>query len=130
MRVRNIYFRELPGGHDSSGYELEEYDRGRMIVFRFASGLGVVMPRFDGAPGTPGGAVLTQALGAQTEGRMTASWAASIRRLHDAMTENALDRVELATSGRGRRPTRGSAWARVQRALSSTPARRSRHEAP
>lgn len=104
--------------------------RARCVAGRPLVGSGTPVPRLMGPSprlaGTHrfevepprGGVVLTHALEAGTERLMTRLWPLYVRPLHDAITEDALDRAEPATSGRVARAAHPSAWVRALRALS------------
>ncbi|MBI2213216.1 MAG: SRPBCC family protein [Acidobacteria bacterium] len=84
------------GGHGPIRYDVESYESGRSIVFRFTAPRG-----FDGTHSffverLTKGARLTHLLVMETSGRAMFSWAFIFRPLHDALVEEALDRAAEA----------------------------------
>jgi len=83
------------GGHGPIRYDVESYEPGRSIRFRFTGPRG-----FDGTHGyevvdTPGGSLLRQRLEMKTSGIALISWPLLFRPLHDALIEDSFTKAEL-----------------------------------
>lgn len=103
---------------------VEEYEPGRRVVFRFAPGLGLIgTHRFEVEPLGPSRARLTHTLNCRVEPRMLPLYPILIRQ-HDALSEDILDRAELATTGPPARLARWPASVRLVNALELRLARR------
>lgn len=114
------------GGHGPIRYDIEDYERGRAITFRFTEPAGFrgihgfTVEEMDG-----GRARIRHTIDMQVSGLTWLRWAAVIRPLHDALIEDAFDKVERYLGdesaprswswwvrflrwvfGRGRRPSR------------------------
>ncbi|MBT8397363.1 MAG: SRPBCC family protein [Gemmatimonadetes bacterium] len=92
------------GGHGPIRYFVEEYEPGRKITFRFTKPDG-----FQGTHGfhvtpTDSGCELRHVIEMRVSGPALLTWPVVFRPLHDALLEDALDKVEANLSGR--------AWAR------------------
>lgn len=103
------------GGHGPIHYTVADYAPGHRARFRFS-------PRiFDGHHGfevtdQDGTTVLRHVLEARTRGAMRLLWPVVVRRWHDALIEDALDRAEAELAGRPWRYRRHNRWVRVTRA--------------
>jgi hypothetical protein len=93
------------GGHGPIRYAVAEHVPGRRVVFRFAPGVGLVgTHRFDVEGAGAGRSRLTHTLDARVQAKL-APVAPLVRRYHDAMMEDMLDRAERETTGRVVVPT-------------------------
>lgn len=112
------------GGHGSIRYAVEEHVRGERVVFRFAPGVGLVgTHRFDVERVGSGRSQLTHTLDARVQAKLVPV-ARLVRRYHDAMMEDLLDRAERETTGRLAPPSRRPVWLRAANALDVAIARR------
>ena len=100
------------GGHGPIRYEVVGYEPGRLARFRFTG-----MPGFEGEHGfeaLPVGGdatLLRHTATAELRGTATLKWRLAIRRLHDALVEDAFDKAAKA-------PQRRHSWAvRATRAV-------------
>lgn len=99
--------------HGPIPYAVEEYEPGRRLVFRFASGLGLDgTHRFEVEPLGADRSRLTHTLECAVKPKMLALWPI-VRGYHDALLEDLLDRAELAATGRHRRARRRPLWLRL-----------------
>jgi len=97
------------GGHGPIRYRVESYEPGRRIRFRFLSPEGFVGTHgFDVEDAGEGATKLRHVIGMRTVGMAVLNWSLVIRPLHDALLEDALDKVEGAFRSVG--PPR--AWSR------------------
>jgi hypothetical protein len=87
------------GGHGPIRYSVQEYTRGRRIVFRFTG-----PPGFDGThrfelhPATEG-SELEHVIDMKVRGSAILTWPLLFRPLHDALLEDALDKAEAYLTG-------------------------------
>lgn len=93
------------GGHGPIRYAVSDLDPGRLACFRFDPRL------FDGhhaftVTTRDGRTVLRHDLDARPQGTMRLLWPLAVRRLHDALIEDALDRAEAGLAGADWRPRR------------------------
>lgn len=100
------------GGHGPIRYDVEAYAPGREVRFRFRGPRG-----FDGwhalvVEPAEGGSVLRHVLEMQARGPARLSWPVVFRHLHDALVEDALDKVERGVMGTVGRPARWTLWVR------------------
>lgn len=85
------------GGHGPIRYRVESYEPGRRVRFRFLSPEGFVGTHgFDVEDAGEGAGKLRHVIEMQTVGRAVLKWFLIIRPLHDALLEDALDKVEGA----------------------------------
>ena len=93
------------GGHSDIRYDVESYEPGRRVVFRFDPACGLEGTHtFDVQP-RPGGVLLRHDLTARALGGTRLLWPLLIRWIHDAVVEDAFDRVhERFAPGRPRTP--------------------------
>jgi hypothetical protein len=97
------------GGHGPIRYRVESYEPGRRIRFRFLSPEGFVgIHGFDVEDAAEGASKLRHVIEMRTVGMAVLNWSLIIRPLHDALLEDALDKVEGAFRDVG--PPR--AWSR------------------
>jgi hypothetical protein len=103
---------------------VDEYVPGRRIAFRFAPGLGIVGTHsLEVETLSEHRCRLTHTLEGRVEPRMIPVYPILIRQ-HDALAEDLLDRVELATTGRIARPRPWPTSVRIANALELAIARR------
>ncbi|MCL7936587.1 MAG: SRPBCC family protein [marine benthic group bacterium] len=110
------------GGHGPIRYEVEAYEPGRRVRFRFFAPRG--LKGFHEFAVVPAGeeCALRHVLEARLEGLTRLSWPLLYEPLHDALIEDALDRAESALgTGAGRRES-WSYRVRVLRRLLGRPA--------
>ncbi|HTF50140.1 MAG TPA: SRPBCC family protein [Pseudonocardia sp.] len=107
------------GGHGPIRYQVVDYQPGRRAVFKFQEPTDL-----DGThtlevlPGSrPGTAVLRHELTGQPRGLGLLNWTLLIRRLHDALLEDLLDRAGHAVGDPPARPARWSVLVRMSRGL-------------
>ena len=93
------------GGHGVIRYDVLTYEPGRRVVFRFDPACGLEGTHtFDVQP-RPGGVLLRHDLTARALGSTRLLWPLVIRSVHDAVVEDAFDRVhERFVPGRQRTP--------------------------
>lgn len=108
------------GGHATIRYTVEAHEPGQAVRFRFDSGVGI-----DGFHELRLEAIdarrcrLTHVLEGRTRGRMRLAWPLVVRWIHDALTEDLLDRAELTASGTLARPARWHPPVRLLHRLTS-----------
>jgi hypothetical protein len=105
------------GGHGPIRYDVERYEPGQRVVFRFRAPRG-----YDGMHAlvvepTDGGANLRHEVEMRTHGPASLTWPLVFRPLHDALAEDALDKAERALLGAVRRPARWTWQVRLLRSL-------------
>jgi hypothetical protein len=92
---------------------VEEYVRGRRVVFRFAPGLGLVgTHRLEVGPLGEGRSRLVHSLDCRVEAKLLPLYPILIRQ-HHALVEDVLDHAELALTGRVANPARWPASVRI-----------------
>lgn len=97
--------------------QVDEYEPGRRLVFRFAPGLGVVgTHRFEVQPLGAGRTRLLHTFDCRVQPKMLPAYPIFIRQ-HDALVEDLLDRAELAVTGRVARPSHWPLSVRVANAI-------------
>jgi hypothetical protein len=85
------------GGHGPIRYRVESYEPGRKVRFRFLSPEGFVGTHgFDVEDAGGGASKLRHTMEMKTFGMAVPNWFLVIRPLHDALLEDALDKVEGA----------------------------------
>ncbi|MEU2391366.1 SRPBCC family protein [Streptomyces sp. NPDC007369] len=108
------------GGHGPVRYTVSGYVPGRWIRFEFTGPRG-----FHGfhelavLPAGPERTRLHHAISMRTRGLARLTWPLAFRPMHDACLEDALDRAELACTGRVARPARWSPYVRLLHALAA-----------
>lgn len=108
------------GGHGRIRYFVEDYEPGRYVRFRFTSPKG-----FDGTHSfvvnqmDKETATLRHEINMKLRGFAIMSWLLSIRWLHDALLEDALDRVEAYINGTPLRQRSWSPWVRFLRKITT-----------
>lgn len=109
------------GGHGPIRYTVTEYEPGRRVRFAFDPRTGLdghheaVLEPVPDAEG--GGCRLTHVIDIRPRGRARVLWPLVIRRLHDALLEDLLDRAERVATGRVASPARWSRTARLAHRL-------------
>lgn len=106
------------GGHGPVRYRVAEHVRGRRVVFEFEP-TGLVgglrgQHRFE-AGTVDGGALLRHVIEGEASPGTALKWLLFVRALHDALIEDAFDKVELGLTGAVRAPARWSPWVRFLR---------------
>jgi hypothetical protein len=93
------------GGHSDIRYTVEAYEPGSRVVFRFDPSCGLAGTHTFDVQSRPGGALLRHDLTGRALGRTRLLWPLVIRSIHDAVVEDAFDRVhERFVPGRQRTP--------------------------
>lgn len=116
------------GGHSDIRYDVQTYEPGRRVVFRFDPACGLEGTHtFDVQP-RPGGALLRHDLTARALGGTRLLWPLAIRSVHDAVVEDAFDRVHERFLP-GRQPTSWSPYVRLLRRLAGLTRRTGRVQA-
>ena len=92
------------GGHGPIRYDVEGYEPGRRVRFRFTAPAGLEGWHGFEVERSETGATLRHVLEARARGRMRVFWPIVLRPLHDALIEDALDRAEAAIAGRTASP--------------------------
>ena len=92
------------GGHGPIRYFVQEYERGRRVLFRFTG-----PPGFDGTHRfelrpAAGGCQLEHVIDMKVRGSAILSWPLLFRPLHNALLEDALDKAEAHVRGEEWRP--------------------------
>jgi hypothetical protein len=101
------------GGHGAVRYAVVEYEPGRRLLFRFAPGTGLHgVHGFRVEALGPGRSRLVHELDARLSGAARVA-APLIRRMHDALLVDLLDRAEREVSGSAPRRPRPAAWMRA-----------------
>lgn len=105
------------GGHGPIRYEVEAYEPGRHVGYRFRPGIGVFGRHwFDVVP--MGDQVrLCHVVRGRAGPAGWLGWNIVFRWLHDALIEDAFDRAEQTLTGTIRQPQRWSPWVRTLRWL-------------
>lgn len=104
------------GGHGPIRYQVDQYDPGRRVRFRFTGPSG-----FHGTHGyevtapEQGKTLLRHMLEMDARGPALLSWPLVFRPLHDALMEDSLDRVERSLGIGPAQPSRWSAYVRCLR---------------
>lgn len=104
------------GGHGPVRYVVTQYVPGTSITFRFTAPAGFRGEhRFVVTPEDGGSTRLDHQLTMRTTGVAVISWPLFFRPLHDALIEEAFDRVQEQAGGPPFLPARRSAWVRLLR---------------
>jgi Polyketide cyclase / dehydrase and lipid transport len=105
------------GGHGPIRYEVARVEPGRLVEFRFPRRSGFRgLHRFEIEPNGDG-TVIRHVLEGTIHGRTRVVWPLVIRPLHDALLEDALDKVESGARGAPLRRRRLSLRVRLLRRL-------------
>lgn len=116
------------GGHSDIRYAVETYVPGHRVVFRFDPSCGLSGTHGFEVQPRPGGALLRHDLTARALGGTRLLWPLVIRSVHDAVVEDAFDRVhELFEPGRQR--TTWSPYVRLLRRIAGLAHRAGRVQA-
>jgi hypothetical protein len=120
------------GGHGPVRYRVAEYVPGRKVLFEFDPERGLLRGfagfHYFEVSEEGGQAVLRHVLEARCGIAGAARWLLLIRPLHDALIEDALDRVEIALTGQVARLAQWSRWVLAMRWLARRRTRRSPEE--
>ena len=103
------------GGHGPIRYEVVDHVPGRLLRFRFASGVGLEGDHaFEVIAGTPADGstctTLRHTITARAVGRGRVLWPMVIRPIHDAAAEDMLDHVERSLTGSTPRRRAATRW--------------------
>jgi hypothetical protein len=94
------------GGHGPIAYRVDRYEPGRCVRFRFTRSPVAMARGLEGVhwfavhDRGPAGATVEHVLEGRARGTMRLFWPLVFRPLHDALIRDALDRAELAATGR------------------------------
>ena len=103
------------GGHGPIRYDVETYEPGREVAFRFVRPKGFDgCHRFEVDTVDEEHVVLRHVIEMRTKGLARIVWPVAIRPLHDALIEDALDNAEKHAGGTPS-PQRWSLWVRFLR---------------
>lgn len=119
------------GGHGPVRYCVTEYVPGRRVVFQFeAAGLtgGLDGRHFFEVVARRDYTVLRHVVDTDCDFRMWAKWCVLIEPMHDALIEDAFDRVENKLHGAVPKRTHWSLWVRFLRKMRGRKARRKKPE--
>jgi hypothetical protein len=105
------------GGHGPIRYLVEEYDPGRRVVFRFTHPVGFIGTHGFWLEPMGKGCELRHTIDMRVSGSALLTWPLVFRPLHDALLEDALDKVEADLSDREWLGRGWSPWVRVLRRL-------------
>ncbi len=106
------------GGHGFIGYTVERYQPGREIQFRFTSPKGLNgMHRLSLEELHDGQNLVKHVIETTLEGPMVLGWTLAIRFLHDALTEDGMDRAEAWVAQREWKPREMSPYVKSLRWL-------------
>lgn len=100
------------GGHGPIRYAVEEYEPGRRVRFRFRYP-GGGHHEFTVEPLDDGDCRVRHTLRTDLPGALVLIWPLGLRRLHDALIEDAFDNIEYAVGRTPRRDARWSPWVRL-----------------
>ena len=106
---------DATGGHGPIRYQVEEYEPGHRVLFRFSGPTGLTGTHEWQAAAAPAGCFLRHVIEGQSAGKMLLAWPLVYRPLHDALIEAALDKAEQALTGAVARPQSWSWWVRLLR---------------
>ena len=87
------------GGHGPIRYMVESYDPRRQIVFRFSAPRGFHGTHSFAIEEEEDGCLLRHIIEMRVSGWALLSWPLAFQPLHDALLEDALDKVEAAVAG-------------------------------
>jgi hypothetical protein len=95
------------GGHGPIRYDVEHYEPGVSVVFRFDPTIGLIGDhRLDVTANGDGTTTLRHQLQGRPVGAMRLAWPLLFRWMHDALIEDAFDNVSAAVDGRPAPTTR------------------------
>ncbi|MEO7546575.1 MAG: hypothetical protein ABIT21_09875, partial [Terrimesophilobacter sp.] len=105
------------GGHGPVGYAVEEYEPGVSATFRFTAPSGFHgFHRLTATEHSADSTMLRHELHISPTGAARITWPLFFRPMHDALIEEAFDRVERETGAVRSEPSRRSVWVRFLRA--------------
>jgi hypothetical protein len=104
------------GGHGPIRYDVDAYEPGRSVRFRFTAPRGFEGFHAYEVDERAGRTILRHVLEMRASGAARATWPLVFRPLHDALIEDSLDRAEHAVTGGVARPAHWSAYVRFLRA--------------
>ena len=114
MRFKNELKVGSHGGHGIIRYSVEAYTEGEFIQFRFTQPRGFIgYHKFQVNEVAHSLTEVVHEISMETKGIATLKWAFVIRWLHNALAENALDRIENHFSEKNKR----TAWSLLGKAL-------------
>jgi len=114
------------GGHDDIRYTVTGHEVGRRVELTFGPGCGIVGTHvFEVVDGPSRGCLVRHELHGRSEGSMRLMWPLVVRWVHDAVVEDAFDRVERAL---GVGPARPATWTPYVRLLRAAHARAGRRQ--
>lgn len=105
------------GGHGPIRYTIEDIQKGESVLFRFSKPSG-----FDGTHGftleeiDTNKSKITHTIEMNTHGIGTLTWSLGVRQLHDALAEDAMDKIENYFS-KEKKTTEWSLWVKTLRAI-------------
>jgi len=108
------------GGHGPIRYHVSEYVPGRRVVFQFdGSGLvgGLDGRHYFEIISRRNHALIRHVVDAESDFKMWAKWLLLVGPLHDALIEDAFDKVERSFSDSSLKIRRWSPWVKVLRSL-------------
>lgn len=103
------------GGHGPVRYNVEDYQPGRSVRFRFTAPRGFLGTHGYEIEERAGETLLRHVLKMRTEGPALLTWPLMFRPMHDALIEDSLDRAERSLGREPARPNRWSARVRLLR---------------
>jgi hypothetical protein len=104
------------GGHGPVRYEVERYEPGRLVLFRFTGPEGFHGHHcFSVETDTPQSALLKHELTITPRGPAVITWPIFFSPLHDALIEESFDRAELQAGLIPKMPAQRSLWVRFLR---------------
>ena len=105
------------GGHGPIRYFIDKYDPGTVLKFTFTGPKGFSGGhRFEISELGKDQTLLKHTIDMNTSGTATVTWALGIRWLHDALTEDALDKVENHFSEE-KKMTEWNVWVKILRGI-------------
>jgi len=103
------------GGHGPIGYVVEQYDPDKIIQFRFLKPKGFYgIHKFEIESLNPSETQITHTIEMDTYGMGTLLWVFGVRSLHDALIEDAFDKIHNYFSD-SKKETAWSLWGRFLR---------------
>ena len=117
MRLKQGLQEGSSGGHGPIRYTVSRYLPGEIVQFEFSKPTGFNgFHRFELSSLEEGQTQLKHIIKMNTRGMGTLAWVLAIRWLHDALVEDAFDRVENYFSGK-KKKTEWSFWVKTLRSL-------------
>ena len=113
------------GGHGFVRYNVEAYEQGHYIRFRFSAPRGFIgTHEFVIEETAPDVVRLRHVMKMRLEGVARLTWPLAIRWLHDALVEDALDRAEAAAANAQAKLREWARWVKLLRRVAGTSRRR------